>query len=136
VESMADAFPVKPGKAQEWRDRGREFRRARRNEYLAFRRRWGLTVNRLYFQYRPQRDLAVFYLDGHDLQRAFQCLRTAQNPFAVWLPPEDALDDWQTSAWDEQFPSIHHTLKQVLRPPVNEIHSEASANDFPRRLDR
>ena len=53
-----------------------------------------------------------------------------------WLPPENALDDWQTSAWDEQFPSIHHTLKQVLRPPVNEIHSEASANDFPRRLDR
>src|SRR5712691_10866826 len=53
-----------------------------------------------------------------------------------WLPPENALDDWQTSAWDEQFPSIHHTLKQVLRPPVNEIHSEASANDFPRRLDQ
>jgi rhodanese-related sulfurtransferase len=53
-----------------------------------------------------------------------------------WLPPEDALDDWQTSAWDEQFPSIHHTLKQVLHPSVNEIHSEASTNDFPRRLDR
>ncbi len=50
MESMAVAFPVKPGKAQEWRDRGREFRGARRNEYLAFRRRWGLTVNRLYFQ--------------------------------------------------------------------------------------
>jgi len=82
---MAVAFPVKPGKAQEWRDRGREFRGARRNEYLAFRRRWGLTVNRLYFQHTPQGDLAVFYLEGHDLQRAFQYLRTAQDPFAAWL---------------------------------------------------
>lgn len=85
MESMAVAFPVKPGKAQEWRDRGREFRGARRNEYLAFRRRWGLTVNRLYFQHTPQGKLAVFYLEGHDLQRAFQYLRTAQDPFAAWL---------------------------------------------------
>jgi hypothetical protein len=85
MESMAVAFPVKPGKAQEWRDRGREFRGARRNEYLAFRRRWRLTVNRLYFQHTPQGDLAVFYLEGHDLQRAFQYLRTAQDPFAAWL---------------------------------------------------
>ena len=44
MESMAFAFPVKPGKAQEWRDRGREFRGARRR---------GLTVNRLYFQHTP-----------------------------------------------------------------------------------
>jgi hypothetical protein len=33
-----------------------------------------------------------------------------------WLPPQDTLDDWQTSAWDEQFPSIHQTLKEVMYP--------------------
>jgi hypothetical protein len=33
-----------------------------------------------------------------------------------WLPPQDALDDWQTSAWDEQFPSIHQTLNEVMHP--------------------
>ena len=33
-----------------------------------------------------------------------------------WLPPKDALDDWQTSAWDEQFPSIHQTLDKVMHP--------------------
>ena len=33
-----------------------------------------------------------------------------------WLPPAGALDDWQTTAWDEQFPSIHQTLQQVLHP--------------------
>jgi hypothetical protein len=33
-----------------------------------------------------------------------------------WLPPQDTLDDWQTSAWDEQFPSIHQTLNEVMQP--------------------
>jgi hypothetical protein len=33
-----------------------------------------------------------------------------------WVPPADTLDDWQTSAWDEQFPSIHQTLQKVMHP--------------------
>ena len=37
-----------------------------------------------------------------------------QVPLPPWLPPADALDDWQTSAWDELFPSIHHTLQKVM----------------------
>jgi hypothetical protein len=32
-----------------------------------------------------------------------------------WLPLKNALDDWQTS-WDEQFPSIHQTLNEVMHP--------------------
>lgn len=31
-----------------------------------------------------------------------------------WLPPADTLDDWQTSAWDDQFPAIRQTLKKVM----------------------
>jgi len=53
-------------------------------------------------------------------------LREAYEPFVIglarriqvslppWLPPADALDDWQTSAWDEQFPAIHHILSMVM----------------------
>ena len=121
MESMAVAFPVKPGKAQEWRDRGREFRGARRNEYLAFRRRWGLTVNRLYFQHTPQRDLAVFYLEGHDLQRAFQYLRTARDPFAAWLR-QHTLDlfegfDLTNHHWKRSpsWPLMHRAWKMMKR---------------------
>ena len=33
-----------------------------------------------------------------------------------WIPPADALDDWQTSAWDDLFPSIRQTLNQVMHP--------------------
>jgi hypothetical protein len=31
-----------------------------------------------------------------------------------WLPLGDSLDDWQTSAWDEMFPSIRRTLLEVM----------------------
>ena len=31
-----------------------------------------------------------------------------------WIPPKDALDDWQTSAWDDRFPTIRQTLHQVM----------------------
>jgi hypothetical protein len=31
-----------------------------------------------------------------------------------WIPPGDTLDNWQTSAWDEMFPSIRQTLNKVM----------------------
>ena len=31
-----------------------------------------------------------------------------------WLPLEDSLDDWQTSAWDDRFPSTRRTLLKVM----------------------
>jgi hypothetical protein len=33
-----------------------------------------------------------------------------------WLPPADTLDDWQTSAWDERFPSTRQTLNKLMHP--------------------
>ena len=33
-----------------------------------------------------------------------------------WIPPGDTLDDWQTSAWDDLFPSIRQTLNKVMHP--------------------
>jgi hypothetical protein len=32
-----------------------------------------------------------------------------------WLPPGNSLDDWQTSAWDEMFPSTRRTLLKVMQ---------------------
>ena len=31
-----------------------------------------------------------------------------------WIPPKETLDDWQTSAWDDRFPSIHETLNKLM----------------------
>src|SRR5690349_5761352 len=33
-----------------------------------------------------------------------------------WIPPKETLDDWQTSAWDDRFPSIPETLRKLMRP--------------------
>lgn len=33
-----------------------------------------------------------------------------------WIPPKETLDDWQTSAWDDRFPSIHETLNKLMHP--------------------
>jgi len=33
-----------------------------------------------------------------------------------WIPPAETLDDWQTSAWDDRFPSVRETLDRVMHP--------------------
>jgi hypothetical protein len=32
-----------------------------------------------------------------------------------WLPVEESLDDWQTGAWDDLFPSTRRTLLKVIQ---------------------
>jgi len=39
-----------------------------------------------------------------------------QVPLPPWIPPKDTLDDWQTSAWDDRFPSIRETLNKMMHP--------------------
>ena len=31
-----------------------------------------------------------------------------------WIPPADSLDDWQSTAWDDLFPTTRQTLIQVM----------------------
>ena len=42
--------------------------------------------------------------------------RRIQVSLPPWMPPKDTFDDWQTSAWDDRFPSIRETLRKVMRP--------------------
>ena len=83
MESQAFAFPLRAGKTEEWRAWTREIGGPRRSEYEAFSRRVGLGTQRAYLQHTPQGDQAIIYLEGEDLQRTFQLLRTVQDPFAV-----------------------------------------------------
>jgi len=72
MASLAFVFPLTPGKTEEWRYWGEEILGPHRSEYQAFRRRLGLTTQRMYLQQTPQGDRAIMYLEGDDLQRAFQ----------------------------------------------------------------
>ncbi len=102
MASIAFVLPLTPGKTEEWSYWGEDILGARRSEYRAFRRRLGLTVERMYRQRTPRGDIAIIYLEGDDLQRTFQELRTLQDPFAVWFRQRaqdllDGLDLTQTS---------------------------------------
>ena len=45
----------------------------------------GSPRNASYLQHTPRGDQAIIYLEGEDLQRTFQHLRTSQDPFAIWF---------------------------------------------------
>jgi len=85
MESLAFAFPLTPGKAEELRSWGAEILGPRLSEYLAFRRRLGITAERVYLQRTPQEDIAIIYVEGDDLQRTSKELQTSQAPFAAWF---------------------------------------------------
>ena len=59
-------------------------------------------------------------------EQKLAALREAYEPFVQalahylrvslppWLPPENALDDWQTSAWDDLLPASRQTLVKMM----------------------
>ena len=55
------------------------------SEYEAFSQKLGLKTQRAYLQHTPHGDQAIIYLEGDDLERTFQHLRTAQDPFTVLM---------------------------------------------------
>ena len=85
MQSLAFAFPLRAGKTEAWRAWIREILGPRRSEYEAFSQKLGLGTQRWYLQHTPQGDLAIIYLEGKDLERKFQHLRTAQDPLTVWI---------------------------------------------------
>jgi hypothetical protein len=64
---------------------------------------------------------------GTETERALAELRATYEPFVSalaervmvslppWVAPAHALDDWQTSAWDNQFPSVAPALSRVMQ---------------------
>ena len=66
--------------------------------------------------------------DGRTSEQKLSELRATYEPFVIalaeriqvslplWLPPKETLDDWQTSDWDDRFPSIRETLKNLIYP--------------------
>ena len=65
--------------------------------------------------------------NGTTTERKLAELRATYEPFVSalaermqvslppWIPPGEWHDDWQTSAWDDQFPTIRQTLDKVMR---------------------
>jgi hypothetical protein len=86
MPSIAFVAPILPGKSDIDRahmascDHG-----DRHAEYLASRRRAGITREAVWLQSTPMGDVAVVHMEADDLEAAFKALGTSDDPFDRWF---------------------------------------------------
>lgn len=115
MASLASAFPILPGKLEQWTHFSQELVGPRHAEYVASRKRLGITREVAYHQQTPMGDLSVVYLEAQDIQAVLQGFGTSQEPFDVWFrqqvleingldftqppagPLPEAIVDWRAS---------------------------------------
>ena len=81
---MAVAFPILPGKTDEWRTWMEELKGPRHEEFVASRRRAGVH-ERTFLQSTPMGDLVIVSLQGEDPARAFGQMMAADDDFTRWF---------------------------------------------------
>ena len=80
----AAAFPILPGKTDDWRKFIGELNGSRRAEYEANRKALGVR-ERAFFQPTPMGDMVVLTLEGDDPGGAFVKLAQMTDPFSTWF---------------------------------------------------
>ena len=80
----AVAFPILPGKTEEWRSFVAELDGPRSAEYAESRRRAGVR-ERTFLQQTPMGDLVIVTLEGEDPLAAFGKLMQATDAFTTWF---------------------------------------------------
>ena len=81
---VAVAFPILPGKTDEWRTWMSELNTSRRDEFVESRRQAGVH-ERTFLQSTPMGDLVIVTLEGDDPGRSFGQMMGADDAFTVWF---------------------------------------------------
>jgi hypothetical protein len=81
---MAMAFPILPGKTDQWRRFAAELVGSRRDAYVASRQRLGVH-ERAFLQSTPQGDLVIVTLEGADPAAAVSQFGASGDPFTQWF---------------------------------------------------
>jgi len=81
---IAVAFPILPGKTDEWRAWMEEINGARRQDFVASRRAAGVH-ERTFLQPTPMGDLVIVTLEGDDPGHAFGKMMSADDEFTRWF---------------------------------------------------
>jgi hypothetical protein len=81
---MAVAFPILPGKTDEWRAFMEELKGPRREEFDESRRRAGVR-ERAFLQSTPMGDLVIVTLEGDDAGEAFGKMMSSADAFTTWF---------------------------------------------------
>jgi hypothetical protein len=85
MASFASAFPILPGKTEQWKHGSQQMVGPRRSEFEASLQRQGVTREVVSFQQTPQGDLAIVYFEAPDIPRVFEVIGSSQEPFDVWF---------------------------------------------------
>lgn len=81
---QAVAFPIAPGKTDDWRKFIGDLKGARRADYVASRKASGVH-ERAFLQSTPMGDLVIVTLEGDSPGEAFGKFVTSSDPFARWF---------------------------------------------------
>ena|SRR5882724_7737837 len=81
---LAMAFPIAPGKTDQWTKFISELKGARRADFAASRKRLGIR-ERTFLQKTPMGDLVVVTLEGDDPGGAFQRFGAGTDEFTKWF---------------------------------------------------
>jgi hypothetical protein len=81
---MAAAFPILPGRMDDWRRWVDEMNGPRHDEFMESRRSLGVH-ERAFFQATPDGDLVIVTLEGEDPAGAFRQMVSRTDPFTRWF---------------------------------------------------
>jgi hypothetical protein len=81
---MAVAFPILPGKTDDWRKFIGELNGARRAEFVASRKAVGAR-ERTFLQPTPMGDMVIVTLEGDDPGRSFGQFVSSTDQFTLWF---------------------------------------------------
>ena len=81
---MAVAFPIAPGKTEDWRRFIAELNGARRAEFVASRKAVGVR-ERTFLQPTPMGDMVIVTLEGDDPGQSFGRFVESTDPFTRWF---------------------------------------------------
>jgi hypothetical protein len=84
VTLLSVAFPILPGKTDEWKDFVKELNGPRHAEFTESRRRAGVR-ERTFLQGTPMGDLVIVALEGDDPARSFGQMMSAKDAFTAWF---------------------------------------------------
>jgi hypothetical protein len=84
VTLLSVAFPILPGKTDEWKDFIKELNGPRHAEFTESRRRAGVR-ERTFLQGTPMGDLVIVTLEGDDPTRSFGQMVSANDAFTNWF---------------------------------------------------
>lgn len=86
MDAVVLVSPVLPGKVDAWKDWSRELSEGpRRDEFVAFMKKCGVSRDRCWLQAGPEGTLSVVLYEGETPGMFLQQMGTSQEPFAVWF---------------------------------------------------